>query len=289
MTWLLVAMVRLSLMMKPVPWRVPWACSTSMRTTLSRTSSRLEMPPECAICTALQTKIKAGARTAASRQRRVPKIDLNIPNPWSKISAQIAKLKGVQQARRAVSGGERRIWLTASSGTVRAAFGLRPWGPWDVFRLPQFWAYRAGCSWRRMHFFRRHEPRIGRPARSRDAGRRAHGADARACASHGAASLYSAARAGQGPERARGRRASSPIACRAAERDACPPVAPHDHRNDCPMCWSLAVVGSGVLPAAPAAVSLEAPRHQALIPLRVVDRVPVRAGANFQARAPPIV
>ena len=105
--------------------------------------------------------------------------------------------------------------------------------------------------------------------------------------SHGAGSLYSAARAGQGPGARVWAKSVIAFACRAAERDACPPVAPHDHRNDCPMCWSLAVVGSGVLPA-PAAVSLEAPRHQALIPQRVVDRVPVRAGANFQARAPPI-
>jgi len=105
--------------------------------------------------------------------------------------------------------------------------------------------------------------------------------------SHGAASLYSAARVGQGSGARAWAKSVIAYAYR-AERDACPPVAPHDHRNDCPMCWSLAMVGSGVLPV-PAAVSLEAPRHQALIPLRVVDRVPVRAGANFQARAPPIV
>jgi hypothetical protein len=106
--------------------------------------------------------------------------------------------------------------------------------------------------------------------------------------SHGAASLYAAARAAQGPGARAWAKSVIAYTCRAAERDACPPVDPHDHRNDCPMCWSLAVVGSGVLPA-PAPVSLEAPRHQTLIPLRVVDRVPVRAGANFQARAPPIV
>jgi hypothetical protein len=106
--------------------------------------------------------------------------------------------------------------------------------------------------------------------------------------SHGVGSLYSAARAGQGSGARAWAKSVIAYACRAGERDACPPVVPHDHRNDCPMCWSLAVVGSGVLPA-PAAVSLEAPLHQALITLRVVDRVPVRAGANFQARAPPIV
>jgi len=105
---------------------------------------------------------------------------------------------------------------------------------------------------------------------------------------HGAASLYAAARAGQGPAARAWAKSVIAFACRAVERDACPPVVPHDHRNDCPMCWSLAVVGSGVLPA-PAAVSLEAPRRPTLIPLHVADRVPVRAGTNFQARAPPIV
>jgi len=105
---------------------------------------------------------------------------------------------------------------------------------------------------------------------------------------HGAASLYAAARAGQGPAARAWAKSVVAFACRAVERDACPPVVPHDHRNDCPMCWSLAVAGSGVLPA-PAAVSLEAPRHQALMLLQVVDRLPVRAGTNFQARAPPIV
>ena len=106
--------------------------------------------------------------------------------------------------------------------------------------------------------------------------------------SHGVASLYAAARAGQGPAARAWAKSVVAFACRAVERDACPPVVPHDHRNDCPMCWSLAVAGSGVLPA-PAAVSLEAPRHQALMLLQVVDRLPVRAGTNFQARAPPIV
>ena len=106
--------------------------------------------------------------------------------------------------------------------------------------------------------------------------------------SHGAANQYAAARAGQGPAARAWAKSVIAFACRAAERDACPPVAPHDHRNDCPMCWSLAVVGSGVLPA-PAAVSLAAPRHRALMPRHVVDRVAVRAGTNFQARAPPIV
>ena len=105
--------------------------------------------------------------------------------------------------------------------------------------------------------------------------------------SHGAGSLYSAVRAGQGSGARVWAKSVIAFACRAAERDACPPVAPHDHRNDCPMCWALAVAGSGVLPA-PAAASLEAPRHRALMPLHVVDRLPVRAGTNFQARAPPI-
>lgn len=102
-----------------------------------------------------------------------------------------------------------------------------------------------------------------------------------------AASLYSAARAAHGSGARVWAKSVIAFACRAVERDRCPPVAPHDHRNDCPMCWSLALAGSGVLPA-PAMVSLAAPRHQALIPQRVVDRVPVRTASNFQARAPPI-
>ncbi len=105
--------------------------------------------------------------------------------------------------------------------------------------------------------------------------------------SHAAGNLYAAARAQQGPGAGVWAKSVIAFACRAVERDRCPPVAPHDHRNDCPMCWSLALVGSGVLPA-PAMVSLAAPRHQTLIPQRAVDRVPVRAVANFQARAPPI-
>lgn len=105
--------------------------------------------------------------------------------------------------------------------------------------------------------------------------------------SHATGGLYAAARAGQGPAATVWARSVIAFACRAVERDRCPPVAPHEHRNDCPTCWSLALAGSGVLPA-PAAVSLAAPRHPALIPLRVTDRVPARAGANFQARGPPI-
>lgn len=99
--------------------------------------------------------------------------------------------------------------------------------------------------------------------------------------------LYSAARAGEGTSATVWARSIIAVACRAGERDRCPPAAPHDHRSDCPMCWSLALAGSGVLPA-PAAVSLAAPRHPAPTPLRVVDRVPVRTAADFQARAPPM-
>ena len=106
--------------------------------------------------------------------------------------------------------------------------------------------------------------------------------------SHGAATLFGAARAGHGPGARVWAKSVVAFACRAVERDACPPVAPHDHRNDCPMCWSLAVVGSGVLPSPPAA-SLEAPLHWALTSLHVVDHVLVRVAASFQARAPPIV
>ena len=105
---------------------------------------------------------------------------------------------------------------------------------------------------------------------------------------HGPAGLYAAAHAGEASGARAWAKSVVAFACRAVERDACPPVAPHDHRNDCPMCWSLAVAGSGVQPT-PAAVSLEAPRRQALMLLQVVDRMPVRAGINFQARAPPIV
>jgi hypothetical protein len=78
-----------------------------------------------------------------------------------------------------------------------------------------------------------------------------------------------------------------PVACRTIVRPGCQPAVPHDHRNECPMCWSVAAAGTGVLPAA-AAVALDAPRFILLAPPRVAEELPGRTTINFRARAPPI-
>jgi hypothetical protein len=77
------------------------------------------------------------------------------------------------------------------------------------------------------------------------------------------------------------------VACRAIVRPGCKPAVPHDHRNECPMCWSVAAAGTGVLPAAPA-VALDAPRFSVPSPLRIAETLPDRTTVNFQARAPPL-
>jgi hypothetical protein len=79
------------------------------------------------------------------------------------------------------------------------------------------------------------------------------------------------------------------LSCRAMVQvhSGCPPLVPHDHGNDCPMCWSVAAAGTGVMPEAPA-VALDAPRFTMLAPVRVAEVRPGRAILNFQARAPPV-
>ena len=78
-----------------------------------------------------------------------------------------------------------------------------------------------------------------------------------------------------------------PVACRSIVRPGCHPAVPHDHRNECPMCWSVTTAGTGVLPAAPA-VALDAPPFSVPSPLRIAEALPGRTTANFQARAPPL-
>jgi hypothetical protein len=81
--------------------------------------------------------------------------------------------------------------------------------------------------------------------------------------------------------------ADAAIACRAIVRSAqCDaPVVPHDHRHDCPLCWSLAAA-NGMLPAAPAPVVV-APRFELPRPLPATQALAIFAAIHFQARAPP--
>ena len=77
------------------------------------------------------------------------------------------------------------------------------------------------------------------------------------------------------------------IACRAVVRTGCAPAVPHDHGNDCPMCWSVTAAGTGVMPVA-ATAALDAPRLAMLAPLRAEEARALHANINFQARAPPV-
>jgi hypothetical protein len=77
------------------------------------------------------------------------------------------------------------------------------------------------------------------------------------------------------------------FACRAVVHPGCKPAVPNDHRNECPMCWSVAMAGTGVLPAA-TAVALDAPPFSMPAPPRVAHALPEVTTANFQARAPPL-
>lgn len=77
------------------------------------------------------------------------------------------------------------------------------------------------------------------------------------------------------------------LACRALVRPAdCPPTIPHEHHEDCPLCWSLAASGAGVLPTP---LTVVAP----ILPMPVLrptasSPILAEAGASqFQARAPP--
>ncbi len=79
------------------------------------------------------------------------------------------------------------------------------------------------------------------------------------------------------------------LACRALVRPAdCPPTIPHDHHEDCPLCWSLAASGAGVLPTLAAIDGPMQPRPV----LRPSASSPILSDAgasHFQARAPPAV
>jgi hypothetical protein len=86
--------------------------------------------------------------------------------------------------------------------------------------------------------------------------------------------------------RAWGKNLAAAISCRAVVHTGCQPAVPHDHRNECPMCWSVTSAGTGVMPAAPA-VALDAPRFAMLAPLRADAVTTGHAITNFQARAPP--
>ena len=79
------------------------------------------------------------------------------------------------------------------------------------------------------------------------------------------------------------------LACRALVRPSdCPPTMPHDHHEDCPLCWSLAASGAGVLPALLTVVGPVLPTPV----LRPSASSPILSDAgasHFQARAPPAV
>jgi hypothetical protein len=79
------------------------------------------------------------------------------------------------------------------------------------------------------------------------------------------------------------------LSCRAMVQvhSGCKPAVPHNHGYDCPICWSVAAAGTGVMPEAPA-VALDAPRFTMLAPVRAAEVWPGHAIINFQARAPPV-
>jgi hypothetical protein len=82
--------------------------------------------------------------------------------------------------------------------------------------------------------------------------------------------------------------ADAAIACRAIVRTAqCDaPAVPHDHRQDCPLCCSLAAA-NGVLPEAPVAV-IAVRRFEPPLPLASTPSLAAAAALSFQARAPPV-
>ena len=77
------------------------------------------------------------------------------------------------------------------------------------------------------------------------------------------------------------------IACRAIVPPAgCIPVAPSEHRDDCPLCWSLAASGAVVLPT-PLALTAVAVPNEPPRPLLATPVLSDAGASNFQARAPP--
>ncbi len=242
-----------------MPWRVPWACSTSMRTTLSRTSSRSEMPAACAACSAPGKK--KGRRENRS-QPPAPRAKIDPTSQTSgKYQTQIAKLTGVQQARDARNTG-------LANGSFGPVFTMRCPGMASrrraaSFACPSFGRIVAPAPGDGMRFFRRRSSPglIALLALAMQAALLGAYARAFACA-HGRLLPVRSKR--RRPRLGQERRASP------AARwfvSGCAPAVPHDHRNDCPMCWSVATAGTGVLPAA-THVALDAPRFAMLAPLR---------------------
>jgi hypothetical protein len=82
---------------------------------------------------------------------------------------------------------------------------------------------------------------------------------------------------------------SASLACRSmvAPKTCRTGMPQQDHRDDCPLCWSLAASGAGVLPTTPAAPQLAIPPHQPR-PLTVLPRYVAVETSQFQARAPPV-
>jgi hypothetical protein len=77
------------------------------------------------------------------------------------------------------------------------------------------------------------------------------------------------------------------MACRAVVHPGCAPIVPHDHRSDCPLCWSIAAAGAAVLPTA-LAVTHEVPSFGVLQPQLAAAGLPGTDTVHFQARAPPL-
>lgn len=77
------------------------------------------------------------------------------------------------------------------------------------------------------------------------------------------------------------------IACRALVRPAgCGPVIPHDH-DDCPLCWSLAASGAGILPAPLWLTAADVPTPTLRPPTAVPALAEAGGRSHFQPRAPP--
>lgn len=78
------------------------------------------------------------------------------------------------------------------------------------------------------------------------------------------------------------------IACRALVPPAgCAPAVPSDHHDDCPLCWSLAASGAGVLPS-PLIVTADATPAGMLRPAPMIPLRREAGASQFQARGPPV-
>ena len=203
---------------------------------------------------------------------------------------RLPKLTGVQQARGAVSGGESGNWLTAF--LWRLPRPLRPaalGAPGTSFARPSFGrilprSLEMQCTTSGVHSSLGSVVLLAVAMQAAVLMAQMH-VHAHA---HGGAHLYAAARAGHGlGARAWGKSVVA-FACRAVEPRCLSAGRAARSSSRLP---DVLVAGCGGfrLAAGPGRGFLEALRHRAVTPLRVVDRVPARAGANFQARAPPVV